>query len=200
METVNQPSKKDTQNELVDEDYLMNILSGDIEVKSVEQAKPIVEEKEEPLIHEEVTKIKEKKPKKEIATTKYQELFVLTKDAQLAYENLIQDLASIYQENEYFNRIFFPSFKEIDSSEFNNRGFVVGSLEIALQTILTTKSYEEAILKVMSLGKDTDTNGAITGALAGILYGFESIPKHWIEPLKRKENILALAKQLQRAY
>ena len=30
MGTVNQPSKKDTQNELVDEDYLMNIMSGDI--------------------------------------------------------------------------------------------------------------------------------------------------------------------------
>ncbi|ALU27440.1 DUF3408 domain-containing protein [Myroides odoratimimus] len=77
MGTVNQPSKKDSQNELVDEDYLMNIMSGDIEVKSVEQAKPIVEEKEEPLIQEEVTKVKEKKPKKEIATTKYQELFLI---------------------------------------------------------------------------------------------------------------------------
>ncbi|KUF41716.1 hypothetical protein AS361_01495 [Myroides marinus] len=130
----------------------------------------------------------------------YAKHLVLTKDAHLAYENLIHELASTYQENEYFKRIFSPSFKEIDPSEFNNRGFVVGSLEIALQTILTTNSYEEAILKVMSLGKDTDTNGAITGALAGILYGFESIPKHWIEPLKRKENIQVLANQLFEKY
>ncbi|EKB07806.1 hypothetical protein HMPREF9711_00096 [Myroides odoratimimus CCUG 3837] len=77
METAKQPSKKDSQKELVDEDYLMNIMSGDIEVKSVEQAKLIVEEKEEPLIQEVVTKVKEKKPKKEIATTKYQELFLI---------------------------------------------------------------------------------------------------------------------------
>ncbi|WP_353103300.1 DUF3408 domain-containing protein [Myroides odoratus] len=76
MGTVNQPSKKDSQNELVDEDYLMNIMSGDIEIKSVEQAKPIVEAIE-PLIQEEVTKVKEKKPKKEIATTKYQEIFLI---------------------------------------------------------------------------------------------------------------------------
>ncbi|WP_286468096.1 hypothetical protein [Myroides sp. DF42-4-2] len=60
MGTVNQPSKKNSQNELVDEDYLMNIMSGDIEVKSVEQAKPTVEEKEEPLIQEEETKTKER--------------------------------------------------------------------------------------------------------------------------------------------
>ncbi|WP_353100839.1 hypothetical protein [Myroides odoratus] len=46
-------------------------MSGDIEVKSVEQVIPIVEEKEEPLTQEVVTKIKEKKPKKEIATTTY---------------------------------------------------------------------------------------------------------------------------------
>ena len=77
MGTVNQPSKKNSQNELVDENYLMNIMSGDIEVKSVEQVKPIVEEKEEPLIQEEATKVKEKKPKKEVVTAKYQELFLL---------------------------------------------------------------------------------------------------------------------------
>ena len=77
MGTVNQPSKKDSQNELVDEDYLMNIMSGDIEVKSVEQVKPIVEEKEEPLVQEEATKVKEKKPKKEVTTTTYQELFLI---------------------------------------------------------------------------------------------------------------------------
>ena len=45
---------------------------------------------------------------------------------------------------------------------------------------------EEAILKVMSLGKDTDTNGAITGVLAGILMDMRvlSIPLHWIGSLK----------------
>ena len=64
-------SKKGNQNELVDEDYLMNIMSGDIEVKSTKQVKPIVEEKEEPIIQKQVPQTKEKKPKKEIATTTY---------------------------------------------------------------------------------------------------------------------------------
>ncbi|WP_255492453.1 hypothetical protein [Myroides sp. NP-2] len=77
MEKVKQPSKKDSQNELLDEDYLMNIMSGDIEVKSVEQAKPTVEEKGEPQIQEKTTKFKEKKPKKEVAITTYQEPFLL---------------------------------------------------------------------------------------------------------------------------
>ncbi|MDM1409019.1 DUF3408 domain-containing protein [Myroides sp. DF42-4-2] len=70
-------SKKGTQNELLDEDYLMNIMSGDIEVKSTKQVKPIVEEKEEPAIQKQVPQTKEKKLKKEVAITKYQELFLI---------------------------------------------------------------------------------------------------------------------------
>ncbi|MDM1442772.1 DUF3408 domain-containing protein [Myroides odoratimimus] len=70
-------SKKGNQNELVDEDYLMNIMSGDIEVKSTKQVKPIVEEKEEPVTQKQVPQTKEKKPKKEVAITKYQELFLI---------------------------------------------------------------------------------------------------------------------------
>lgn len=70
-------SKKGTQNELVDEDYLMNIMSGDIEVKSAKQVKPIVEEKEEPVTQKQIAQTKEKKPKKEMSITKYQELFLI---------------------------------------------------------------------------------------------------------------------------
>ncbi|MDM1383493.1 DUF3408 domain-containing protein [Myroides marinus] len=70
-------SKKGTQNELLDEDYLMNIMSGDIEVKSTKQVKPIIEEKEEPVTQKQVPQAKEKKLKKEVAITKYQELFLI---------------------------------------------------------------------------------------------------------------------------
>ncbi|MDM1093710.1 DUF3408 domain-containing protein [Myroides odoratimimus] len=70
-------SKQESQKELLDEDYLMNIMSGDIEVKSAKQVKPIVEVKEEPAIQKQIAKTKEKKTKKETAITKYQELFLI---------------------------------------------------------------------------------------------------------------------------
>lgn len=123
-----------------------------------------------------------------------------SKDASIAFVRLKEELTLKYDNNDVFKRLFSEEFLLLDPSIFNPSGFVVGSLEIALHTLLTTTSYKEAILKAISLGKDTDTNAAITGALAGILYGYESIPSHWIEPLKRKEDIEVLAKKLNNKY
>lgn len=42
---------------------------------------------------------------------------------------------------------------------------------------------EDAIVKAVNNGGDADTIAAITGSLSGARYGFESIPKRWIEQL-----------------
>jgi ADP-ribosyl-[dinitrogen reductase] hydrolase len=41
---------------------------------------------------------------------------------------------------------------------------------------------------------------AVTGGLAGLLYGFESIPKHWVLMLARKNDIEELAERLAGKY
>ena len=48
----------------------------------------------------------------------------------------------------------------------------------------------------VQLGYDADTVGAITGALAGIIYGHDSIPEEWLNVLARKEDIIELANKL----
>lgn len=45
--------------------------------------------------------------------------------------------------------------------------------------MLNTKSYDEAIIRAINLGNDTDTIGACVGALAGINYGLNSINSKW---------------------
>jgi len=42
-------------------------------------------------------------------------------------------------------------------------------------------------LKAVNLGDDSDTTGAITGGLAALLYGVDSIPQDWIAQLKKPE-------------
>jgi ADP-ribosyl-[dinitrogen reductase] hydrolase len=50
---------------------------------------------------------------------------------------------------------------------------LAGNIYEAIWCLLTTTSYSEAVLKAVNLGRDTDTTGAVTGGLAGLLYGFE---------------------------
>jgi len=74
MKEQNTP-RKDTKEELLDEDYLMNIMSGDIEVKTTKQVQS--KEDENLVIQKKALQLKQKRPQKESSTTKYQELFLI---------------------------------------------------------------------------------------------------------------------------
>jgi ADP-ribosyl-[dinitrogen reductase] hydrolase len=57
-------------------------------------------------------------------------------------------------------------------------------LESAVWGLLTTGSFEEAVVQVVNLGQDADSAGAVVGALAGAAYGLEAIPQHWVDALQ----------------
>ena len=60
------------------------------------------------------------------------------------------------------------------------------------------QSFEEALLYAISLGGDTDTIGAMTGAVSGAYLGIESIPERWKERLENRLYIEGLAEKLWR--
>ena len=72
-----------------------------------------------------------------------------------------------------------------DSFTPNPSGYVVDSFSAALHCICTTSSFEDALVKAVNLGGDADTIGAITGGLAGALYGYKAIPGRWTKYLSR---------------
>lgn len=74
-------------------------------------------------------------------------------------------------------------------AEISSSGYVVHTLEAALWCVLTTSDYRDATLAAVNLGSDTDTTGAVTGALAGLMYGREAIPIDWLEKLKGQEQL-----------
>ncbi|SDA56625.1 ADP-ribosylglycohydrolase [Dialister histaminiformans] len=74
-------------------------------------------------------------------------------------------------------------------SEIRSTGYVKDSLEAAVWCLLTTNNFRDALVKAVNLGEDTDTIGAITGGLAGIAYGMESIPEPWMNALRKKDII-----------
>jgi ADP-ribosylglycohydrolase len=73
--------------------------------------------------------------------------------------------------------------------EIKSSGYVVDTLEAALWCLLTTTSYKECVLKAVNLGEDTDTVAAVAGGMAGALYGYDEIPKGWIDTLLKRDYI-----------
>ncbi|HVM60960.1 MAG TPA: ADP-ribosylglycohydrolase family protein [Verrucomicrobiae bacterium] len=60
-----------------------------------------------------------------------------------------------------------------------------GSVATALYAFLShSHSFKEAVAYAVSLGGDTDTIGAMTGAIAGAFHGVEAIPSDWLEALE----------------
>lgn len=85
----------------------------------------------------------------------------------------------------------------LEENEISSSGYVLHSLEASLWCFLNSESYSEAVLKAVNLGEDTDTTGAITGGLAGLYYGFGSIPEEWVAQLVRKDDIEKLCMTLE---
>lgn len=63
-------------------------------------------------------------------------------------------------------------------------GHVIKTLNNSIYWAQNTNSFEEAIIRAVNHGGDADTIAAITGSLAGSLYGFEAIPERWIGQLR----------------
>lgn len=95
-----------------------------------------------------------------------------------------------------FNRLLDNSMLSISSDYIDSTGYVLHTLEASIWCILHTDNFEDAVLKAVNLGSDTDTTGAVTGAMAGLIYGYNSIPPEWISTIAKKEEIEQLAIKL----
>jgi ADP-ribosylglycohydrolase len=68
-------------------------------------------------------------------------------------------------------------------------GFALFTAGIGLQVASEAPAFEEGLRRVVSLGGDTDTNGAVAGALLGALHGREALPAAWLDPLLERGAI-----------
>ena len=87
------------------------------------------------------------------------------------------------------------TFRPAGIDEIKSGGYVVHTLEAAIFILLHSQSYVDCVLKAVNLGDDTDTVGAVAGGLAGALYGYDSIPRKWLDVLKRKDYIEDMCKR-----
>lgn len=97
-----------------------------------------------------------------------------------------------------FVRILENDIGALPEEEIRSSGFVIDTLEAAFWCFLTTDNYKDAVLKAVNLGDDTDTTAAVTGALAGLAYGLDSIPQEWLDQLAAYDEVRRIAVKMPR--
>ena len=68
----------------------------------------------------------------------------------------------------------------------------------AIAVVMTTTTFAGAVETAVNMGGDSDTLGAVAGALAGAAYGAGAISRDWLAPLELRPRLVALADGLVR--
>ena len=83
-------------------------------------------------------------------------------------------------------------------NDIRSSGYVVHTLEAALWSVARTGNFRNAVLLAANLADDADTVAAVTGQLAGALYGLSGIPDRWLDRIAWKDRLLDRAQRLLR--
>ncbi len=62
-------------------------------------------------------------------------------------------------------------------------GYTLKAMQVGLWCATQASDFEDALVAVVSAGGDTDTNGAVAGAVLGARFGLKAIPRGWRERL-----------------
>ena len=98
----------------------------------------------------------------------------------------------------YYKRIIDGSVINLPEQSIKSSGFVVDTLEASIWCAHNTKDYKSSVLKAVNLGDDTDTVGAVTGSITGLLYGYNNIPNNWRNGLQNKEYLMDICKKFDK--
>ncbi|WP_151801482.1 ADP-ribosylglycohydrolase family protein [Acinetobacter guillouiae] len=74
-------------------------------------------------------------------------------------------------------------------------GYVVDCLKSARYALQQT-TYQDVIKTAIAFGRDTDTTACVAGGIAGLYFGFDSIPESWLAQLRAKDLVEPLLVKL----
>ena len=126
----------------------------------------------------------------------YLKEIINNKDKIKALNSLKEKKYSKYYHQEtisLYNKILSGEIIYLGIDDIKSSGYVVNTLEASIWSVLQTNNYKDTVLKAINLGGDTDTIGAISGSIAGILYQSKGIPKEWIKKIKREKYLFDMS-------
>lgn len=83
--------------------------------------------------------------------------------------------------------------ENVPEYEIASSGYTIATVEAAFWSFLTTRTFEDAVVRAAHLGDDADTVAAVTGAIAGAFYGYSGIPVRWLRELMDRSHITNVA-------
>lgn len=87
----------------------------------------------------------------------------------------------------------------LKAKDLKTSGNSLNTLEVALYSFFVTDNLETAIKTAIGFGGDTDTQGAVTGGLAGAYYGYSCIPTIWLDKVLNKPLLQDVSKSLAKS-
>jgi ADP-ribosyl-[dinitrogen reductase] hydrolase len=88
------------------------------------------------------------------------------------------------------------SWRGKQRAAIRSSGYVVHTLEAALWCVDQADDFPSAVLLAANLADDADTVAAVTGQIAGALWGQSGIPRRWLDRLAWREQIEARGRLL----
>jgi ADP-ribosyl-[dinitrogen reductase] hydrolase len=75
-------------------------------------------------------------------------------------------------------------------------GYTLKAMQVGLWCLRDPPAVEEGMVEVVSAGGDTDTNGAVAGAVLGARFGLEAIPVRWLAAIPDRPQLEELTARL----
>ena len=75
-------------------------------------------------------------------------------------------------------------------------GHTLLAMQAGLWAAVTPLGLEPALMQIVEAGGDTDTNGAVVGAVLGARYGASEIPQRWLDCVPERRRIESLVDDL----
>ena len=101
------------------------------------------------------------------------------------YDNRIEEFIELSRNND---------IKALDLQEENSIGYTLRTLSAGLWAYWHAKSFQEGLLAVVRAGGDADTNAAVACSILGAKFGFNAIPKEYVEGLIYRDQLEVVIK------
>ena len=75
-------------------------------------------------------------------------------------------------------------------------GYTLKAMQVGLWALRQKLDFKEVLVEVVDAGGDTDTNGAVAGAVMGARVGAAGIPPRWLNHIRDQDHLAALADRL----